>query len=168
MKFFDRAWASSLLTDEEVEAVIEAYQQHTERLLPSLPPDLARLAGELSLHDGLIRQIVIDRPADSLTLKLRCGNQQTGYFDLDILYEGVVWKYLELDVLANRARDRRTELIDVEFHQRDDGLYEHCMRFSPSDDTCIRFKDARISVVPRDDRRIHLGFDPFLMREDLG
>jgi hypothetical protein len=48
------------------------------------------------------RRIVIDRPADSLTLELRCGHNEIGYFDLDILYEGVVWKYLGFDPFLMR------------------------------------------------------------------
>ena len=111
MKYFTRAWATGGLTDADYETVLPSYWRHFDRIKGSLPAPLVTFATKLSIHDGLIRRVVVDQEADTLALELLCGDLQIGYFDLDLVYGHVDWGVLDLVALARRANDRETEIL---------------------------------------------------------
>lgn len=89
MKFFSRQWCDGSLSDEEAESVPAAYRAHVDALLPSMPATVRALADGVNIHDGLLQVIVFDRGRRSLSVMMRCGDLQVGYFDLEIIYYGV-------------------------------------------------------------------------------
>jgi hypothetical protein len=111
MKYFTRQWANGELPDEAYDATVRAYADHIAQLLPRLPRPLAILARDVSLHDALVRCVVVDRTSDKICLELLCGDLQAGYYDLDVTYLGVHWETLKEETLARRVRDPGTELL---------------------------------------------------------
>ncbi len=126
-----------------------------------LPPSLATLAREISLHDALIRRVVAHLEQNSLRFDLLCGDLQVGYFDLEILYRNVDWDCLDQEALARRARDQRTEILYDEVERIADSDYEHRILFWPEDEIAIRFSDLKLQRRPRDDRAIERPEEPF-------
>ncbi len=78
MNYFTPAWHSGELSIEECESVSRAYRAHVKGIVPKLPEPLGKLATQISLHDGLIRKVLLDHCDERLTIKLRCGNLQVG------------------------------------------------------------------------------------------
>ena len=87
MRFFTRAWHGGDLPDAEAERVASMYEAHLAALGPRLPNDARRLWTEVSLHDGLLRNV--DRAGDRLEMVFRAGDNSTGYFDAHLSYEDV-------------------------------------------------------------------------------
>ncbi len=69
MKYFTREWATGVLSDREWESVCTRYQRHVKNLLPQLPDTITRLVTDISIHDGLIRRVVVDRKSGTLGLE---------------------------------------------------------------------------------------------------
>jgi hypothetical protein len=111
MKYFSEAWIRGDLTDEQWSAVRDAYWARIEELKPQLSPEVRELATNISLHDGLIRRVALDRAARSFSISLRCGDLQIGYFDLDLAYADVDLNLLDPGVLEAIATDTATELL---------------------------------------------------------
>ena len=85
------------LTDEQWLANQAAYRARIEEIMPQLSPELRKLATyDINLHDGLIRGITLDRTARNLTVSLRCGDHQNGYFDVDLAYSDLEIELLDL------------------------------------------------------------------------
>lgn len=154
MKYFTRAWATGGLTDADYESVLPSYRRHFDRIEGSLPAGLITLARELSIHDGLIRRVVVDRQADTLALELLCGDLQIGYFDLDLVYGQVDWGVVDIIALARRAEDRDTEILYDEVDCQSKGVYEHRILFEPDDEIEIRFSRFELRKHPRKDRNL--------------
>lgn len=100
MKYFTEPWHRGELSDKKYYAVIKDYQQYLVRLLPYLPPDVQTLATGISLHDGLLWQIMADQEQSSLQLSLRRGDLQIGYFDLTLHYSQVIFSAIFTEELA--------------------------------------------------------------------
>jgi hypothetical protein len=152
MKYFTRQWANGELPDEAYDAAVRAYADHIAQLLPRLPKPLAILARDVSLHDALVRCVVVDRTSDKICLGLLCGDLQAGYFDLDVTYLGVHWEALELETLARRARDPGTELLWDELSETSSGHFRHDILFSPNDEVSLEFSGLELRQVGRRDR----------------
>ncbi len=160
MKFFTRAWANGELSDEDAEAIRGSYQMYLDNLVPKLPETLKSLAiGDPSLHDGLIHKVIIDTGANSLEFILCCGDLQTGYFDVDLVYSGVDWSVLDIQALKRRARDPETEILYDEVGQVAEGVYEHRILFWPEDEISIRFSRLERTTKPRSDQADRSGKD---------
>ena len=106
MNYFTPAWHSGELDDEVVEKSIRDYKRHLARLLPSLPPEVQRLATRISLHDGLLWEALVDRGQARLRLTLRCGDLQVGYFDLELEYAGVSFSLGAIEALRRLSAAR--------------------------------------------------------------
>lgn len=89
------------------------YQEHLAPLLPQWPPDVRELASRINLHDGLIRKFVWNTHQATLFLRLRCGDNQVGYFDLDLHYSGVLFsQYDWMSLLTLNANKNSSALYD--------------------------------------------------------
>ena len=75
------------MPDADAEQVPAAYLAHLAALGSTLPDAARRLANEVALHDGLLRGV--ERRNGRLELLFRAGDQQTGYFDAWLRYDGV-------------------------------------------------------------------------------
>jgi hypothetical protein len=164
MKFFTREWANGELPDDEWAETAAAYRRHLDLLLPSLPESVARLAREINLHDGLIRRVSVDRRADELVLNLRCGDLQTGYFDLDLVYLGVDLSSVDLVTLANCARDPETELVYDEVDLDAQENYLHRILFGPAGEVSIPFSRLQVECTAQPDRSFPPVDDPYVAR----
>ncbi len=103
MKYFTEAWLSDEMDNEAQWAVAKEYQRHLAALMPYLPPDVQTFAASVSLHDGLLSRAVADTEQATLRLTLRCGDNQVGYFDLDLHYIQVLFTPEAVESLAGLA-----------------------------------------------------------------
>jgi hypothetical protein len=161
MKYFTREWASGDLSDEQCEEVQASYRRHIESLLPRLPASVVELEKQVSLHDGLVRRVVVDLPARQLTMELRCGDLQVGYRDVDLIYSGVEFATLDLTELASVARDRQTELLYDEFDVDEDRNYIHRILFAPAGEISVKFGSLCLNQTNRPDRSVPYVGDPY-------
>lgn len=112
MRYFTSAWHRGELGDAEVDAVRAAYWRHIEALAPRLPPPVRTLATALNLHDAAVRHLALDPGSRTLRLGLRCGDSQTGYFDLDLRYEGIHLGRADVPTLRATAQESEAVLYD--------------------------------------------------------
>jgi len=161
MKFFTREMISGELPETEFNATCKAYQQHIEQMLISSPKAIAELA-EISLHDGLIRRVVLDHGANELLLALRCGDLQIGYFDLDIRYSGVALAPQQLKLISRRANDRSTEILADEFDMETDGRFVHRLLCWPEDELEIVFTGVTFEKQCQPCREFAYDEEPFI------
>jgi hypothetical protein len=152
MRFFTQEWVAASF-DEDDALLFAAYREHLNRLAARLTAPVRELAG-LSLHDGLIRRVMLCRSAKTLTLQLLCGDRQAGYFDLELLYGRVGLDTLDTAALARRARDRYTEILHDEIDMDKENRYVHRLLFDPEDEVEILFKDLKVIRTARRDRRL--------------
>ena len=155
MRYFTQAWQTGSLTDEQHDASLAANGARIEEIKPQLPPDLKKLATyEINLHDGLMRRITLDRPAGTLTIGLRCGDLQVGYFDVDLAYADVDLKMLDPDVLKAIATDPETELLSSEIDLAQRGRFVHRMIFwsRPTREIEVEFRGLRLLTKLRPSR----------------
>lgn len=152
MKFFTRQWHAGHLSDREADKVAQAYADHLESFLPRLPASLLALAKNTNLHDGRIRQVSVDRVAASVTLAVRCGDLQSGYFDVDLIYESVDFTNSELSEMKAIAQDPRAEVlydeVDTNIHNR----WVHRILFWPYRELCFDFGNLNLRVESRNTR----------------
>lgn len=112
MRYFTAAWHRGELADAEVDAVREVYRRRLEALAPRLPPPVRKLATALNLHDATVRQLALDPGSRTLRLGLRCGDSQTGHFDLDLRYGGVHLGRADVPRLRAMAQEAEAVLYD--------------------------------------------------------
>ncbi len=155
MKFFSRSWAGGKMKDREASAVARAYQTHVDEILPDLPATVQTIARGVNIHDGLIRSIQVNRRPGTLILRLRCGDLQGGYFDLDLRYSSVDFTSSNLADLAAIAADERTEALYDEVDRTESAeprLAVHRILFWPRGEIEIVFGALALSLVPTDGR----------------
>jgi hypothetical protein len=162
MKYFTEAFAFGGLTDEQFFAAKEAYAARIEDIKSQLSPEMSELAtSTVNLHDGLIRHVALDRPARRLSLGLRCGDLQVGYFDVDLVYADVDLNLLNSAVLEAIATDPETELLYNEIDLESAGRFVHRIIFwpRPMREIEVVFRSLMVSIEPRHDRKVRrMGF----------
>lgn len=154
MKFFSREWAIGELPDRESNEVIAAYERHLDGLMPQLPASVRCLARELNLHDALIRRVVHDRAGRELRFELRCGDNQIGYFDLDLSYMGAIVDQADVAALQLAARNPATNVWYDEVDVTGDGAFLHRVLFYPERECEIMFRALALRMMPRADRSV--------------
>ncbi|GAB4366979.1 MAG: hypothetical protein Kow00114_25340 [Kiloniellaceae bacterium] len=162
MKYFTRAWADGTLPDGEWEATGHTYRRRIEQIAGLLPEPLLTLARDISLHDALIRQVCADLTSARLSLRLVCGDLQVGYFDLNLEYRGVDWRYVNRKVLARRAEEEATEILYDEVDCLPEGGYEHRILFWPEDEIVLRFRALTLQRTERTDRDFTQAAEPYV------
>lgn len=165
MRYFTRGWTRGELTDEEAKATLQAYRARLARIEPRLPPAFVRLDRDVSLHDGIIEQIVWNSASRRLEMSLVCGDQQSGYFLAQLTYLGAVLGGPRVDSLK-RAAEGCQELVHDELDVDDGGLLSHRLLFEPSEEVTIDFEDFEMRISPRGDRSLRL--DGFFIEEVPG
>ncbi len=153
MKYFSEAWATGGLTDEQYDALSDAYSARIEEIKPQLSPELRELATNTNLHDGKVRRIALDRPARSLSISLRCWDLQSGFFDVDLAYADVDLNLLDAGVLQAIATDPATELLYEEIDLGLPGRFVHRIIFwpRPMREIEVVFRGLTVSTQPRPD-----------------
>lgn len=137
------------MPDAEAEQVPAAYLAHLAALGPTLPDAARRLAKEVSLHDGLLRGVELTNTR--LELLFRSGDQQMGYFDARLRYDGVGIASEDAQFLHSANGRPDIELLYDEFdrHERD---WVHQLLFWPPGrqyhEVSVRFAVIEVQVVP--------------------
>lgn len=161
MKFFTQDWASGVLSDEDTEQVRSSYWQHVDSIVPKLTAPIIELAKQINIHDGLIRYVIVDRQAEKLTLALRCGDLQTGYYDLDLSYSSVEFNLDDIVTLSSVSRYRKTELLYDEVDINEQKKFIHRILVYPKNEISIVFTGLEITKEDRPDRHFSYEGDPF-------
>jgi hypothetical protein len=162
MRFLTRQWHRGGLSDAESDAVVEAYRRHLEALLPVMPATVRELAQWVSLHDGRFRGAQVHRSAGTLTLELRCGDLQRGYFDVDLTCGGVNFASSTLADLAAAVRNTKSECLADEIDTADDGSWLHRILIDPDREVTIAFGTLNLHVSPRPDRGFKRRSEPYV------
>lgn len=159
MDYFTPAWHSGEIEDKD-NAVYKKYQEHLALLLPHWPPDVQRLADCINLHDGLIREFSWNTDEATLHLRLRCGDLQVGYFDLDLHYSGVIFSLSELESMAALKSDKVGSALYDEVGEKA-GRFGHSILFISQQriegrfryyEITIQFKELHLTATPRENR----------------
>jgi ribA/ribD-fused uncharacterized protein len=113
------------------------YRRHLEEMEAVLPPEVVEVARLPSMDDGLVVQVEHDRKRGVLTLVMRCGDLQVGYYDLTVRYEGARITPKDEWHLAVAAREGG----DLAYHEVDrteDGAIVHRLLFHPGLEVDVR------------------------------
>ena len=156
MDFFTPEWVRGDLSDEESDAIVERYAAHLAALTPTLPPALQTLAHDPALHDAIFGRGTVDHSQRRLRLSLRCGDQQMGYSDRELTYDGVDVNRLDREVLAAAINDPGTELLYDEVGRSGSGRFVHRILFWPERVIEIHFETFQMRSEPRPNRRAGL------------
>lgn len=144
---------------------------HHERMRGVLPPHVLALAELRGVDDGLIVEARHDRVGRVLSLTLRCGDNQMGYYDLTLTYEDADIAPPDEGLLAHIARNtidqyhHESDVVRQELDVTEDGRIEHRLEFHVyrEDDVwfAIRCRQLQWEKVPRPDRDLPLLPDRF-------
>ncbi len=144
MRFFTRAWHTGDLPEQDSERILQDYQEHLRAIASRVPARARTLAEKVSLHDALVRAAEFDAAAQRLVLRLRAGDQQVGYFDLDLSYAGCSIRAEDLAILQSLSGSEDTELLSDELDEEDGG-FVHRLLFWPEGEASIPFRDLQWS-----------------------
>jgi hypothetical protein len=161
--YFTREFADGDLRGGETEDAerIAAYEARIAAIAPRLPPSLARLGKELSLHDGLIESIQWTPAAATLEVSLVIGDLEHGYSVVHLVYGGAQLGEPRLAALRRAAESRHVEVLYDEVDiDEEDGLFVHRLLFWPAEQVAVEFDSFEMTVEPRADRRVAL-LSPF-------
>ena len=162
MRYFTPAWHRGDLTDEEFEAVPERYAIAVATMCETAPEAIAKLVAGPSLHDALVISASVDRRRRQVTLRLRAGDLQRGYFDREMVYDGVRIEHLDTDTFARIARDPSSELLYDEVDREVLGPWTHRLLFWPDyRELELVFDAIRFSDRPQGDRTVPLAKDRY-------
>lgn len=143
MKFFTRAWANGELSDEATQAIGPAYRDYLDSL--NLSPHLRELA-DLNSHDGYILNVNYDEAANSLKLRLRCGDLQVGYFDATLVFADAVIPPNDVELLRQATRPNDAEILYDEVDVLGRNKFEYRMLLWPDGEAAIRFRDVSLNI----------------------
>jgi hypothetical protein len=141
-------------------AAIQRYAQHLEQMQGVLPAEVLSLAKLEGVDDGLAFAARHNQKQQLLTLYLRCGDVQIGYYDLVLKYEGASISPADEWMLAKIARSAPTnencefELAYHEVDQCEDGRIEHRLLFHPGKWFEIRCRTLHWQQFPRPNREL--------------
>jgi hypothetical protein len=150
MKYFTQHWHGGDMTDEESNAVVDAYTDYRASLLPKMSSAVQELATAINIHDGLVEMAVFDRAAQHLRLELLVGDLQQGYASIHLCYSSALF---ELATLREIVCDSESEALYDEIDVQPDGRFEHRVLFWPYREISISFSSLALTRVPRSDRK---------------
>src|SRR5262245_53317860 len=146
LRFFSKKWHRGDLDDREPEDRPAAYLAHIHALTTSLPTDALRLVENVSLHDRLIRRF--EREGANLTLTVRAGDQQIGYFDASLRYFTAGLSSEDATFLAHASARRDVEILYDEFDSLGEAAWIHRFLFCPYHEIAVEFEAFKLGVVP--------------------
>jgi hypothetical protein len=151
------------LNDKAVRAIFERYARHLKRLKGFLSNHVLELAILEGIDDGLVVSVKQDMRKRTLTLTLRCGNLQIGYYDLRLKYRGVEVSDGDMRLIRHLQRVSRYRWECLTYHELDktkDGLIEHRFQFYgssnavPFQEFSIRCQSLHWETIPRENRDV--------------
>ena len=152
MRFFTREWHAGKVSDIEANSASTTYAAHIETLLPKMSATVRALAQSINLHDGRVRKISFDISNRTLIVAMHCGDLQTGYFDVDLVYADVDVRTSDLSEVDAIASDTEAEALYDEVDVSPDGQWIHRVLFWPYREICIVFAKLGLRLEPRENR----------------
>ena len=137
------------MPDAAADKVPAAYLAHLGALGPTVPDAAHRLASEVSLHDGLLRGVELTN--GRLELLFRAGNQQIGYFDAWLKYDGVGIAEADAEFLKSAKGCPEIELLYDEFDRHERDWVHHLLFWLPGrqyHEVSVRFGVIELQVFP--------------------
>lgn len=121
MKFFTLSWRRHATARSDYEEAFSRYERHREALRGVVLPEVLELAALRGVHDGRVVGAGWGPDREDLTLALRCGHLQMGYYDLVIHYQEARLLRGSEGRLVRLARNARRNLgdSDLAFHEVD-------------------------------------------------
>ena len=118
-----------------------------------------------NIHDSLIRKAIYFSSEKTLLLQLRCGDQQNGYFDLDLHYKNVEISPDQINTLKDVAQNPMTEILYDEVDVAEKKIIQRIL-FWPIID--LEFSFTEFSFVKKSvrDRQLVQDGDKFLEISD--
>ncbi|HTE19098.1 MAG TPA: hypothetical protein VK689_12045 [Armatimonadota bacterium] len=141
-----------------LDAAYALYQKHLEGLKGVLGADVLALARLPGTDDGLIVEVHHVISQHTLLLILRCGDQQMGYYDLSISYEGAEITPRDQRTLAKIARTTKdsrryqSDFFHHEIDRTDEGCIEHRLLFHGPLWFAVRCRQLRWMKIDRPNR----------------
>lgn len=134
-ELYDGLYRTRTVTDQNLTQARHEYEQHLKSPVGQMPDDVLELARLPGTDDGLVVEVRLEVQAQHLSLTLRCGNLQLGYYDLFLPYEQAEITPRDLQELAGIVRATKTcweytnDLYIDEIDLSDDGRIEHQLCF---------------------------------------
>lgn len=150
MKFFTREWVNGEMSDEAADAVVTSYHGYIASI--DLPQSIKNLAS-LNPHDACILEVAQEASANTLRLRLRCGDLQVGYFDAILTFTGATVGTNDATTLARAKSPANCEVLYDEVDRADAAAFEYRLLLCPAGEFSIRFGDVTIVRKPVADRR---------------
>jgi len=144
MKYFTRDWCSGKYSDDKNRKISPTYDEYIESNYRLLPFSLKLLSRELSLHDGLITSVEVNKVYNNIALKSICGDLSSGYFLLNIGYLKV--EQLKVVYLEELFNGKKVEILYDELEILGDDKYSHKLIFNKKGDLDITFRDLEIQI----------------------
>ena len=151
MRFFTKQWLSGGLSDDEYEATPDAYWRHVSSL--QLPPDVLALS-QFNPHDARILDVSSEPHAGRLTLRLRCGDLQCGYHQVQLAYSEARIDDASLKQLHCATTLPFDEILYDEVDRAGE-RFEHRFIFASKAEISISFGSITITPLPLGGGPIH-------------
>jgi hypothetical protein len=142
LKFFTREWTNGALPAEQAAAVPGAYWSYVANL--GLPPTAAALS-YVNPHDAYVLAVEHESARACLTLRLRCGDLQRGYWDVHITFSGVTVRPNVLRILRRATRPSKFEVLYDEVDRADD-QFEYRFTLAPEGEVSILFQAVQVTM----------------------
>lgn len=155
MRWFDHAFITGGLSDEEWQDRQDSYAAHLERIRPLLTNGADLLLDPMSLHDGQVAEWSYE-PGVVLRVRILVGDLQRGYEWLTLSYSDATLSGATEDDLGRwwPVDELATEIVEEEL-DIDGELYEHRMLLWPQGEVGVTFKSLSVerSAATPDERR---------------
>ncbi|UCD29734.1 MAG: hypothetical protein JSV03_04420, partial [Planctomycetota bacterium] len=69
MKYFTREWLNGEYGDKKSESIIKDYEKHLDKISVMLPQNLLKFARQVSIHDGLFQNTILNERESCITIK---------------------------------------------------------------------------------------------------
>ena len=147
MKYFTKEWCWGGLDDDQVDEVLNNYGKHINEIYSKLPVSLKIITETISLHDGILKEVIISKKRRSLFVFGVFGDLQVGYFSLRIEYENVHEDdfYFAEDFFKNQNLEIIRDEIDL-FKGSHRVGFIHRFIFSNKSEFQIRFDNCSLFI----------------------
>ena len=111
-------------------AALQAKRDYEERIRPLLPLSLQRLQAIPwgHINDGAIRKLEINTLNQSVDFCLLCGDNPSGYFDLNLHYKDVELDEQIVKILCFLAHDgAEVSSHEIDLEEAEPPLFKHCI-----------------------------------------
>ncbi len=144
MKYFTNDWFFSRLAEEDMEKIAEQYWHYIDSIFEKLPFTVKMLGKSLNLHDGIVISSVLEEKSRTLTLELLCGDLQSGYFLLKLVYIGVSQNSRNLEGLEKFVEIYANELESSNYKQ-----FFHRLLLSNGSEVQVEFLDVSLQIYTK-------------------